>query len=225
MSATERPPGEDVSAQRRAELALIESEARWTFALQGAGDDVWDWNIQAGTAFFSARWKEMLGHSDDEVGGSADEWVKRVHPEDLPGVMADLQAHIEGKTPTAIVEYRLRCKDGEWKWVLGRGMVVSRDEAGKPVRIVGTNADITQRKTHETQLVELNRALAQKNQELEHALAAVKRLEGIIPICMFCKKIRKDDNSWQQLEVYISEHTDAMFSHGLCATCSKENYG
>jgi DNA-binding response OmpR family regulator len=64
--------------------------------------------------------------------------------------------------------------------------------------------------------------LAHKNNELEEALSRVKQLEGIIPICMYCKKIRDDHNSWQQLEAYITEHSEAMFSHGLCPHCAEE---
>lgn len=133
----------DVTERRALEESLRTFEARWTFALQGSGDGVWDWNYAAGTAFLSKRWKEMLGHSEDEIGNSAQEWVKRMHPDDLPGVMEKLQDHIDGKTPTVYVQNRLLCKDGSWKWVEGRGMIVSRDAAGNPVRIVGTNRDIS----------------------------------------------------------------------------------
>ncbi|MDD2367153.1 MAG: response regulator [Desulfuromonadaceae bacterium] len=67
--------------------------------------------------------------------------------------------------------------------------------------------------------------LAQKNEELEAALASVKQLEGIIPICMYCKNIRNDSDSWEQLEKYISEHSEAMFSHGICPDCMKSRFG
>lgn len=60
--------------------------------------------------------------------------------------------------------------------------------------------------------------------ELEAALARVKRLEGIIPICMYCKSIRTDQDSWQQLETYLCEHTDALLSHGMCPTCFAQQY-
>jgi response regulator RpfG family c-di-GMP phosphodiesterase len=66
--------------------------------------------------------------------------------------------------------------------------------------------------------------LARQKAELEEALARIKQLEGVIPICMHCKSIRSDDASWQQLEAYISDHTDALFSHGICPTCFEHFY-
>ena len=136
----------DLSAIKQAEAALKDSEERWKFAIEGAGDGVWDWNIQTGDALFSRRWKEMIGFADSEIENAASEWSSRVHPEDLPKVMAALQDHMDGKTPAAKIEFRMLCKDGSWLWILGRGMVVSRDAEGKPLRLVGTNTDITERK-------------------------------------------------------------------------------
>jgi len=136
----------DITERKKAEAALLESEERWKFALEGAGEGVWDWNIQTGDAVYSRRWKEMLGFAEGEIANNSSEWSSRVHPEDMPRVMAVIQAHIDGKTPSAAIEFRMLCKDGSWLWTLGRGMVVSRDASGKPFRLVGTNADISERK-------------------------------------------------------------------------------
>ena len=143
---------QDITARKQAEQLLRESEARWTFALEGAGDGVWDWDLVTGKAFLSKRWKAMLGWAEDEIGDSSEEWTKRVHPEDLPHAMAVVKEHLEGKTASAVVEQRMLCKDGSWKWVLGRGIVVSRDKVGNPLRFVGTNTDITERKAAEAEL-------------------------------------------------------------------------
>jgi len=144
------------------EWSLLESEERWKFALEGAGDGVWDWDIQTGAAVFSRRWKEMLGFAESEIEDNASEWTNRVHPEDMPNVMAAIQAHIDGKTASAAVEFRMLCKDGSWKWVLGRGMVVSRDANGKPLRLIGTNSDISARKQTELEIRSLNANLEER---------------------------------------------------------------
>ena len=131
---------------------LRESELRWRFALEGAGDGVWDWDVLQSKVFFSLRWKEMIGYSDAEIGDGLDEWSKRVHPEDMARVMADVTVHLDGKTPVYTNEHRVLCKDGSWKWILDRGLVVERDASGKALRMVGTHTDITKRKQIEFEL-------------------------------------------------------------------------
>ena len=144
-----------VAARERAEQAsraLRESEYRWKFAVEGSGDGLWDWDVPMGICFFTKRWKEMLGLAEDEVGNTVDEWRKRVHPDDLAPAMAAVQAHFDGTTPHYFNEHRALCKDGSWKWILDRGLVVSRDAGGKPLRMIGTHSDITARKRVETAL-------------------------------------------------------------------------
>ncbi len=143
----------NMDMQRRAvEESLRSSEERWKFALEGAGDGLWDWDVVANTVHCSQRCKEILGYADDELGSTFDAWIKHVHPEDLPRVQAAIYAHCDGTTPVYTSEHRLRCKSGEWKWVLDRGMVISRDAAGKPLRMIGTHADIDARKSAEAEL-------------------------------------------------------------------------
>jgi len=141
---------QDITDQTAAEAALRDSETRWRFAVEGAGDGLWDWRVSDSTVFFSPRWKQILGHAEDEIGNGLSEWSSRVHPDDLPGVMADLQPHLDGHTPSYVNEHRVRCKDGSYKWILDRGLVMSRDAAGRPQRMVGTHKDITERKLAES---------------------------------------------------------------------------
>lgn len=132
---------------------LKESEYRWKFALEGAGSGVWDWDVTNNTVFFSKRWKEILGFREGEIGDSLDEWDKRIHPDDKDETLMELQSYLTGETDAYVSEHRVICKDGSWKWILDRGMVVSRDADGKPVRLIGTHTDITERKQNE-QLVQ-----------------------------------------------------------------------
>jgi diguanylate cyclase (GGDEF)-like protein/PAS domain S-box-containing protein len=142
----------DITERKQTEVALAESEERWKFALEGSGEGVWDWNIRAATALFSPRWREMFGYSASDVLDPSTEWSSRVHPDDLPTVMAVAQEHLDGKSDFAAVEFRMLCKDGGWRWTLGRGKLVSRDADGNPLRFVGTNSDIAERKVLEDQL-------------------------------------------------------------------------
>jgi PAS domain S-box-containing protein len=91
---------------------LSESEYRWKYALEGAGDGVWDWDRATGQAVYSRRWKEMLGYSDDEIGGSVDVWRALLHPDDAAGVEAKLAAYVASASQTYEAQFRMRCKDG-----------------------------------------------------------------------------------------------------------------
>ena len=142
----------DITDHRRSEEALRQSEERWEFAIEGSNDGVWDRNLQTGEVYFSRQWKEMLGFRDEEIGANVEEWSERVHPEDYPLVKEALRKHFRAVTPHYSAEYRIRCKDGSFKWILARGKVISRTEDGKPVRFIGTHTDITERKNLEMQL-------------------------------------------------------------------------
>jgi PAS domain S-box-containing protein len=142
----------DITERKRAEEALRQSEERWQFAIEGSNDGVWDRNIRTGEVFFSRQWKEMLGFAVDEIGAGPDEWSKRVHAEDFPRVKEEIEKHFRRETPLYSAEYRIRCKDGSFKWVLARGKVISRTEDGKPLRFVGTHTDMTERRNLEEQL-------------------------------------------------------------------------
>jgi diguanylate cyclase (GGDEF)-like protein/PAS domain S-box-containing protein len=139
----------DITERKRIETLLRETEERWKLALEGAGDGVWDWYVQTGVEYFSKRCKEMYGYGEDEMPERADLFDGLTHPDDLAQMERDRQAHFDGLTPTYVNEHRIRCKDGSWKWVLTRGMVISRDAQGKPLRMIGTHTDITERKKSE----------------------------------------------------------------------------
>lgn len=141
-----------IQKRRQSEEQLAESEMRWKYALEGAGDGVWDWNLQTNTVIFSKSWKGMLGYAEHEVSNALSEWESRVHPADKESVLADIKAYLDGKNTTYVNEHRMQCKDGSWKWILDRGMVFNLTSEGKPLRMVGTHTDITVHKKLESAL-------------------------------------------------------------------------
>ncbi|MBL9169520.1 MAG: PAS domain S-box protein [Verrucomicrobiales bacterium] len=149
----------DLIERRRAEAALRESEERWQFALEGSGDGLWDWNAQNNEVHFSSRWKSMLGYADHEISHHLEEWDTRVHPEDKARVLATLRAHLDARIPLYVSEHRLRCKDGSYKWILDRGKVMTRSQDGRPIRVIGTHSDISDRKRVEAALLESEQRL------------------------------------------------------------------
>lgn len=142
----------DITHRKQMEDALRSSEERWQFALEGAGDGVWDFDVPANKEYFSRQWKGMLGYKEDEIGNEVIDWSSRVHPDDLKQCYDDLDKHISGKADLYINEHRLRCKDGTYKWILSRGKIISRDSEGNPLRIIGTHTDITASKKLEESL-------------------------------------------------------------------------
>ena len=133
---------------------LLESERRLSLAIAGSGTGIWDRDIPSGRIHYSPGWKALLGYAESELTASIADSYTRVHPDDLAYVQATIQDHLDQKTPIYEVEHRLRCKDGTYKWVHSRGKVVSRDERGAPLRMIGTTTDITERKQIEARLQE-----------------------------------------------------------------------
>jgi len=154
---------EDISYRKQAEEALKESEARWLYALEGAGDGVWDWNLLTNEHYFSRQWKAMLGYEEAEIGNSTEEWENRVHPDDLDEYKELLEKYFQGEINVCEVEYRMRCKDGDYKWILSRGKIIERTDEGQPARMIGTHSDISERRKQQENILQLNKELEELN--------------------------------------------------------------
>ncbi len=164
----------DITERQQIQEELRIGKERWEFALENAGDGLWDWNPKTNEVFFSGRWKSMLGYEDQDIKSSGDEWSSRVHPEDLQRCNIELDRHFKGEVPSYHCEHRIRCKDGSYKWILARGKVIARDADGTPVRITGTHTDMTEIKQMELALISANDQLKQEHQKLEDKNIALR---------------------------------------------------
>ncbi|GAB4485864.1 MAG: hypothetical protein OHK006_12700 [Thermodesulfovibrionales bacterium] len=142
----------EINERKHAEEALRESQERYALAAKGANDGLWDWDLRTNSVYFSPRWKSMLGYAESEIGSGAEEWFDRIHPDDRDDVNARITAHLGGHLEHFSIEYRIRNKDGEFRWMLARGLAV-RDSGGTAYRIAGSQTDITARKRAEEQLL------------------------------------------------------------------------
>lgn len=141
---------QDVTQAKRAQQALRDNDERWKLALESTGDGMWDWNLLTNQKVYSERFAQMYGYAEEELlGASGLNFDELTHPDDVPQMLRARFAHINGEQPSYRNEHRIRCKDGSWKWIMTRGMVIERDEAGGPTRMIGTHTDITERKQTE----------------------------------------------------------------------------
>jgi len=193
------------------------SEERTRLAVEAVNDGIFDFDLKRNETFFSPRYYTMLGYEPYEMPASRETWINLLHPEDRKWAVIRVDEHIRKKENWTL-EFRLRTKDGGYKWILGRGRVSAWDKEGNPIRRTGTHKDITHRKEAELEREKLI-------QELNKALKDVKTLGGLIPICSSCKKIRDDKGYWNLLESYFEQHSTALFSHSLCPGCMENLYG
>lgn len=154
----------DISDRKKNEEALKASQELWQFALEGAGDGVWEYNFQTKEVFFSKKYKSMLGYEDDEFLNDPNEWLTRVHPEDISLIEQTDTDYFSGAINSHQREYRILHKNGHYIWVLDRGMVVNWTPSGLPERIIGTHSDITDRKLSE-------QALSNKEEKYRNIIA------------------------------------------------------
>ncbi len=189
----------DVTPLKVLERELRRSEERLELVLTATGAGAWDWNIKTGEVYFSSYWITSLGYVPGDVPRTVAFWESLVHPDDVGRVRDALAQHFAGHTPTYECVTRLRRKDGSWRWNLDRGQVVERTASGEPLRMVGTDSDLSE----------------------QHWSG----LKQITPICAGCRKIRREDGVWQALEAHFGASSLAQFSHGLCSDCANKYYG
>lgn len=199
--------------ERATRMIIKKGEERFELALRGADLGLWDCEIKTGTMYFSQRWAEILGYSREELQPHIATWENLIHPDDRAEVMNNMNKCYNGLGTTCQGEYRMQSKVGKWVWVYASGRVMEWDEEKRPLRMLGTTLDITERKAWE-------KARENMIAKLQEALENVKTLKGLVPVCAWCHKVRDDQGYWQELTTFIHEHTEADISHGICPECS-----
>jgi PAS domain S-box-containing protein len=142
----------DISEQEEAIQSLKKTSDKLANKMRAANDGMWDWHLSSGVVEFDPRYYEMAGYKVDEFEHNLTEFQNRVHADDLAQVMEKAQAHLDGKTDRFIVEFRFLKKDRSWMWILGRGIIVERDEKEEPLRLMGTHTDISELKSIQNDL-------------------------------------------------------------------------
>jgi PAS domain S-box-containing protein len=171
------------------------TEEHLRLTLEATNDGMWDWNIPTGKAVFSPRYYRILGFEPGEFPENYDAWRRLIHPDDVDRAEREINEHINENTGYAI-EIRMRTKSGDWRWILTRGMVVERDVENRPIRMVGTHSDITERKQAEEALRESEELVAKAFRSIPDALA-ISRLED--------GKIVEVNDSWHKVFGYSRE--------------------
>jgi PAS domain S-box-containing protein len=144
---------QDITERKIAEQALKESEERLQLVMEGSQLGYWDWDIETGGVRRNKHWAEMLGYTLKEIEESVHQWTDLHHPDDRAAAWQSINDHLEGKTSAHRMEYRMRAKNGQYRWILDQARIVKRNAEGKPIRMSGTHTDITERKWAENELI------------------------------------------------------------------------
>lgn len=153
----------------------------WHLAVDSASDGIWEWDLRTNEVYFSDRWKKILGFNADEISHNFQEWVKRVHPEDIGQAYSDIQDYLSGKTSRFENEHRLLCKNGHYKWILARGIISEYNDQHQPVLMVGIHTQIDRQK-------QLEQALRKTTNKLNNIAAN-------LPGAIFTYQLFTDNNS------------------------------
>lgn len=161
----------DIHERKIVEESILDEQRRFELALGAVEDGIWDWDVATGEAYFSPRYYEMLGYRYGDFQADYRSWEALLHPDDLERAKSAIKEHFDRGEPFDL-EFRLRHKDGSWRWVRGRGRVMARDASGRVTRMVGTHVDIHKRRETEARLEELLRSKAERAEALADERAA-----------------------------------------------------
>lgn len=205
----------DITTRKRAEEALRESEERYRTVSEFSSDWVYWQGPDRSLRYVSPACETITGYTTEEFERLPNLFEDVIHPDDLHLWRQRGHAALDGRSPLPL-EFRIVTKDGQVRWVSNISRTI-HSASGEYLGVRGSNRDITKQKRAEEEREELIL-------DLQEALAKIKTLGGLLPICSVCKRIRDDKGYWNQIESYIQEHSEADFSHSICPECAKELY-
>src|SRR5208283_679122 len=208
----------EITRRKQAEEALLQSEARYRRITEGLTDYQYTVRIENSRAVetkHSPACVAVTGYTAEEFAADPYLWLRMAAPEDRELIIKRVEQALQG-TDILPIEHRIIRKDGILRWV-SDNIILYRDLSGNLLSYDGVVKDVTERRLAE---VERDKLII----ELQEALAKVRHLSGLLPICASCKKIRNDEGFWEQVETYISEHSEVLFSHAICPECGKKLY-
>ena len=169
----------ELARRARTEDALWLSEQRLRLAVRASNTGLWDWNIETGEIYFSPEWKSQIGYEDDELKNRFGEWEERLHPEDRDRMLKTVNSYLANPWSNYEVEFRLRHKDGSYRWILARATLLT-DDQGKPQRMLGSHLDITERKLAEEAVRQSEMKFSTIFQTIPHTVAIVRLRDGVV---------------------------------------------
>lgn len=181
----------DITDVRKTEAQLKESEERFVLAVKATNDGIWDWNIAEDKLYLSPQWRHMLGYAEDELPNHINSWLDLLHPDEKELAFGNIKRHLQGEETLLNFEYRMRHKNGSYLNVVTRAIMV-KDAARRAIRLVGSNADITDRKNVE-----------------EHVRKSLKQQKLLSEISFLFSSVMEDLNDPISLAIdKLGEHTD-----------------
>lgn len=195
----------EVKIRQQTEEMLRKSEERFFLAIVGSQDGLWDWDIINNLAYFSPRWKEIIGFKDEEFENTFQNWKEQIHPDDIENVLQELDKHLKGLIPFYQVEFRMKCKDDTYKWIQSRGKAIF-DDKKQPIRMAGSHTDISFKKKYEAELNEAKER-AEESDRLKSAFLANLSHEIRTPmngILGFTQLLKKSQLSFEDTNEYLN---------------------
>lgn len=174
LSLADERAAAELAERQRTVAALRESEKRLNLALEAGRIGLWTWHVGTGHTQFSPRWKAQLGYEEHEIRNDSAEWESRCHPDDLPGLQTLIQRYLAEPWPDFTTEYRMRHKEGTWRWFMLHADL-ELDERNRPVRMLGSQIDITALKQQQSELAGTSARLQQLSRRLLHVQELERR--------------------------------------------------